>query len=79
MATATVTSKGQITLPAMIRKHLNLKPGDQIDFIVDREGTVALIPKTVHIKDLQGFLAPASRHVSLEEMERTIRKRASET
>ena len=30
--TATITSKGQITIPLPIRKHLHLKPGDILDF-----------------------------------------------
>ncbi len=30
--TATITSKGQITIPLSVRKKLNLKPGDQLEF-----------------------------------------------
>lgn len=30
--TATITSKGQITIPLAIRKHLRLQPGDVLDF-----------------------------------------------
>jgi AbrB family looped-hinge helix DNA binding protein len=33
--TATITSKGQITIPLAIRKHLRLKPGDVLDFDED--------------------------------------------
>jgi AbrB family looped-hinge helix DNA binding protein len=29
---ATITSKGQITIPVRVRKRLNLKPGDVLDF-----------------------------------------------
>ena len=32
MASATVTSKGQITIPIEVRKELSLKPGDRIEF-----------------------------------------------
>jgi AbrB family looped-hinge helix DNA binding protein len=36
---ATITSKGQITLPASVRKFWDLKPGDQVSFgRLQREG-----------------------------------------
>jgi antitoxin PrlF len=38
--TATVTSKGQITIPREVRRRLGLKPGDRVDFITDRGRTV---------------------------------------
>ena len=43
--TSTVTSKGQITLPAEIRKRLNLQPGDKLDFIVREDGTIEVHPE----------------------------------
>ena len=32
MATATITSKHQITIPKAVRQQLNLKEGDQVEF-----------------------------------------------
>jgi len=37
---ATITSKGQITIPVAIREKLGLKPGDQIDF--DENATILI-------------------------------------
>ncbi|MGH3545797.1 MAG: AbrB/MazE/SpoVT family DNA-binding domain-containing protein [Mycobacteriales bacterium] len=34
MAVATVTSKGQITIPAQVRRTLRLKPGSRVDFVL---------------------------------------------
>jgi antitoxin PrlF len=44
---ATLTSKGQITIPVELRARLNLKEGDKLEFYVDRSGTVLLRPRNV--------------------------------
>lgn len=72
---AVSTIKGQTTIPREIRRHLNLKPGDRLEFLVEADGKVVLVPATVDIADLKGMLAPAPKRVSLEEMEQAIRKR----
>jgi AbrB family looped-hinge helix DNA binding protein len=77
MAASTVTSKGQTTIPGQIRKHLKLKPSDRVEFVVQPDGKVVLVPATVDIVDLKGILAFAPRRVSLEDTERAIRRRAA--
>ncbi|HEV3111431.1 MAG TPA: type II toxin-antitoxin system PrlF family antitoxin [Candidatus Binataceae bacterium] len=77
MAVSTITSKGQTTIPGEIRRHLKLKPGDRLEFVVEPDGKVVLVPATVDIAELKGMLAPAPRRMSLEEMEQTIRKRGA--
>jgi antitoxin PrlF len=76
MAVSTITSKGQTTIPSEIRRHLKLKTGDRVEFIVEADGRVVLVPATVDVSELMGLLAPAPRRVSLQEMEAAIRKRA---
>ena len=44
---ATLTSKGQITIPAKLRAKLNLKEGDKLEFYVDRSGAVLVRPRNV--------------------------------
>ncbi len=78
MAISTLTSKGQTTIPGEIRKHLKLKPGDRIEFFVEKDGRVRLIALNVDIASLGGLLAPAPRRVSLEDMDRAIRKGATD-
>jgi antitoxin PrlF len=41
----TVTSKGQITIPAELRAKLNLKEGDKLEFYMDRSGQVLVRPR----------------------------------
>jgi len=79
MAASTVTSKGQTTIPGEIRRHLKLKPGDRVEFVVERDGKVTLVPATIDITALKGMLGPARRRVSLEEMDAAIRKGAART
>ena len=76
MAVSTVTSKGQTTIPGEIRRHLKLKAGDRLEFLVEPDGRVILVPATVDVADLKGLLAPAPRRVSIEEMDDTVRERA---
>jgi antitoxin PrlF len=39
---STLTSKGQITLPAELRRRWDLKPGDCVDFCLEVDGRVVL-------------------------------------
>ena len=50
---ATVTSKGQVTLPARLRERLNLKDGDKVEFYVDHEGRIMMRPRN---RSAKGFL-----------------------
>jgi len=43
----TVTSKGQVTIPKHIRDALRLRPGSAVDFAVDGQGQVVLVPVKV--------------------------------
>ena len=72
---ATITSKGQITIPKDIRDILKVGPGDQIDFIVSDRGEIYISPRTGDIRSLKGLFHKAGRKAaSLEDMERAIEK-----
>ena len=53
MPAATITSKGQVTLPAEIRRKLGLRPGDRVDFVMDSSGEVRLLPKKRSLLELR--------------------------
>ena len=75
MALATVTVKGQVTLPRIIREKLNLSAGDKIDFSYDEvSNRVILTPKNKKVKDVYGLLAHLAleKPISVEEMNQGI-------
>jgi AbrB family looped-hinge helix DNA binding protein len=69
---ATVTSKGQITLPKALRERLNLAAGDRVEFVLEADGVVRMMPRTTSITHLKGMLPKPPRPVSLEEMDEAI-------
>ncbi|MBI5379825.1 MAG: AbrB/MazE/SpoVT family DNA-binding domain-containing protein [Nitrospirae bacterium] len=75
MPATTLTSKGQTTVPKEIRDHLHLHPGDRLEFVVEEDGRVVLLPATVDAADLEGILPPPKRRVTVEEMKRAVRRR----
>ncbi len=69
MPEATITSKGQVTIPADIRRNQGLHAGVRLTFTPMPDGTVLLRAKTRSILDLQGILKPAeSVTVSIDDM-----------
>ncbi|MBK5206074.1 MAG: type II toxin-antitoxin system PrlF family antitoxin [Polaromonas sp.] len=69
MSEATLTSKGQITIPADIRKSMSINPKDRLTFTPMPDGTVVLRAKTKSIKDLKGMLKqPHGVSVSIPDM-----------
>lgn len=75
MPRATLTSKGQITLPKEIREYLHAKTGTQIDFSIRENGEIVVKAVNRSVKELDGILAPfVKRPVTIEEMNEAIRK-----
>ena len=75
MSTSTLTSKGQTTIPKDIRERLNLQPGDRLEFVIDEDGRVLVLPASIDASELTGMLKPPAKPVSVEDMNRAIRKR----
>ncbi len=73
MTTATITSKGQITIPKAVREHLHVAEGDRIDFHFGEDGSVRLIPLARPVHELFGMLhRPGMKPVSVEQMNEDI-------
>jgi AbrB family looped-hinge helix DNA binding protein len=64
---ATVSSKGQVTIPAVIRKHLGITEPDKIAFVVEEDGSVQLRPVqfTLEVEDVFGAI-PALPNESVD-------------
>lgn len=77
MPTATITSKGQITVPKEIREHLGVAPGDRLSFQIGSGGEVVVESEPVDVRSLRGMLKHRGRSVSLEAMDRAVRRGAT--
>jgi len=75
MATATVTSKGQITIPSPVRTDLHIGPGDRVEFVRIAEGRYEVVAATQDVKNIRG-LVNAKRSVTIDEMNEAIHKKA---
>lgn len=56
MPSATITSKGQVTIPKQIRDRLNLKTGDTVNFELESDNRALLIPSKRKPSDIYGIL-----------------------
>jgi len=61
MAEAAVTSKGQITIPAEIRRRMGIKPQDRVVFTLLPNGTTVMRAKTRNLGDLGKSLRNTAR------------------
>jgi AbrB family looped-hinge helix DNA binding protein len=78
MSTATITSKGQLTLPKAVRDALDLHPGDRVNFVRMEDGRYAVLPANLPVMALKGIIAGPAAPVSLESMDRAIASGASD-
>lgn len=74
MTTATLTSKGRITIPAEVRHHLKIGAGDRVEFIQIASGRYELVAATQSITDLKGMFSQLPHQVSIDDMNKTIAK-----
>jgi antitoxin PrlF len=78
LAAATVTSKGQVTIPARVRAALGVDAGDRIEFVEVEKGQFAIVAATRSVQELKGlFRGKRTKPVSIEEMNAAIARRAS--
>lgn len=79
MASSTLTSKGQVTIPKEIRDLLGLKEGDRLEFRLDDQGKVVIQPQAEGpLGRLPGMLRHLARRkpVPIAEMNEAVRRRA---
>ena len=73
MTTATISSKGQITIPADVRQALHVKTGDRVEFVEVEPGRYEFVAATRSVTELKGMFGKATRTASIEEMNLAIK------
>ncbi|HEY7857905.1 MAG TPA: AbrB/MazE/SpoVT family DNA-binding domain-containing protein [Candidatus Nanopelagicales bacterium] len=68
MTSATVTSKGQVTIPVDVRTKLGLRPGSRLAFVPTATGGYEIHSEAASVKDLKGSVPRPSSPVSIDEM-----------
>ena len=79
MALATITTKGQLTIPKTIRESLQLHSGDKVEIIVTDTKEAIMRPISKKVDDLFGKLhKPDRKSVTLEEMDEAVTRKMKE-
>jgi AbrB family looped-hinge helix DNA binding protein len=77
MATATLTTKGQITIPAEVRDSLGVDAGDRVEFVKIAPGRYEFIAATRSVTALKGMFGKPRKPVSIDDMNAAIARRGS--
>jgi antitoxin PrlF len=77
MTTATLTSKGQITIPVEVREALGVDAGDRVEFVEVAPGRYEFMAATRSVTALKGMFGKPRKSVSIEEMNAAIARRGS--
>lgn len=77
MSIATLTSKGQVTIPAAVRSGLGVDTGDRIEFIELEPGRYEVIAATLPVTALKGLVPKPRRPVSVRDMDAAIHEHAA--
>ena len=72
MPTATLTSKGQVTIPAPVRESLGLETGDRVEFIQVAPGRYEMVAATKPVTALKGLIRKPAKPVTVEDMNEAI-------
>lgn len=77
MATATLTSKGQVTIPASVRASMGLDTGSRIEFVETGSGQFTIVAATSPVQALKGVLRKPNKPITLDDMESAIAAQGS--
>ncbi len=77
MATATLTSKGQITIPVEVRNDLKVDAGDRVEFVQVAPGRYEFVAATSEVTALKGMFGMPRKAVSIEVMNAAIAQRGA--
>lgn len=70
--TVTLSSKGQLTLPAAARKRLGLRAGSRLEVVVTGDDRMEIVRIGGSLRDLKGLLPKPRKALSLAEIDRAV-------
>lgn len=80
MALATLTTKGQVTIPKNVRELLKLHTGDKIEIMVTGEREAVIRPVSKKVDDIFCKLhKPGRKAVSIKAIDESVRNRLKDT
>ena len=74
MTKATLTSKGQITIPKEVRERLGVETGDRLEFVEQERGVYKVVAATRDVRHLKGLVPKPRQLVSVGEMKAAVRR-----
>jgi antitoxin PrlF len=77
MTTATVTSKGQITIPVDVRQALSVGTGDRVEFVQIEPGQFLFLAANRSVTELKGMFGKPAAPVTIEAMNEAIAARGA--
>jgi len=76
MSIATLTKKGQVTIPKSVRDSMGLHTGDKLEFTLSDNGVAFIKPITKKVDEVFGRLhQPGRKAVSIEEMDAAVKSK----
>ena len=77
MTMAMLTSKGQITIPADVRRDLKVDVGDRVEFIQIAPGRYEFVAATQNVTQLKGMFGKPAKKVSIDDMNKAVAQRGA--
>lgn len=77
MTTATLTTKGQITIPADVRSALKVEAGDRVEFVQIAPDRFEFVAANRSITELNGMFGKPGKTVSIDDMNKAIAQRGA--
>lgn len=68
VATSKLTSQGQISIPAEVRRRLGIRPGAQLVWEENKQGEIVVRPKRYTLDDLHKIMGNPKVHLTLQEL-----------
>ncbi len=75
--TTTITQRGQVTIPAEVRRVLGVKPRDKVAFTIE-DGVVHLAPASFILESAYGSVKPSEKPEDFDEVSRIAKEAKAE-